>query len=139
VPAGSSLPDCDASAVELKIRSTKESYKPGEKPKFELIATNSGAKSCKLDFGPTAAVLTIEDTGDDRVWSSRDCPWTTEPILLQVPAGGEMSRTYEWNLRPSEPQCGTPDAGKVSAGSYQAEVTAEGLPAADAKFVVESA
>lgn len=141
VPAGSAMADCAAGDVELTLRSRERSYAPGERPVFELTAVNSGAEDCKLDFSPTSAVLTISAAtgGEDRWWASDDCPWTTDPILLAVPAGSEVSRTYEWDRRASEPRCATPEAGAAGAGSYEAELDAAGFATATAPFVLEKA
>ncbi|WBB64254.1 hypothetical protein O7599_17840 [Streptomyces sp. WMMC500] len=141
VPAGSSMAACDAGDVELTLRSEERSYAPGERPVFELTAVNSGGEDCKLDFSPTSAVLTISTAsgGESRWWASDDCPWTTDPILLAVPAGSEVSRTYEWDMRASEPGCATPKASTAGAGSYEAEVSADGFGTATAPFVLEKA
>lgn len=137
VPAGSSLPDCRSSSVQLQLRADKKTYEKGEQPKFELIAVNSAGSACKLDFAPTAAVLTIKD-GDDRVWSSKDCPWTDDPILLRVPADGEMSRSITWDRKPSEPECAKPEKSGVGSGTFEAVVSADGLPSDSAEFKLES-
>nr|WP_240930252.1 hypothetical protein [Streptomyces coryli] len=137
VPAGSSMAACDDSAASIEIRSVKDTYKAGETPKFELIAKNDAGSACKLAFGPEEAVITIEKSGDD-FWSSKDCPWTRNPILLQVPADGQTSRTIEWDRSPSEPKCATPDRGKAGSGKYVAEVKAAGLPADKVEFELKS-
>ncbi|MFF0726252.1 hypothetical protein [Streptomyces sp. NPDC004134] len=141
VPAGSSMAACAADDVELTLRSQERSYAPGNRPVFELTAVNSGDRDCKLDFSPTSTVLTISTAGGgaSQWWASDDCPWTTDPILLAVPAGSEVSRTYEWDMRASEPRCATPKAGTAGAGSYEAEVSADGFAAAAAPFVLEKA
>ncbi|MEO3845420.1 hypothetical protein [Streptomyces sp. B22F1] len=141
VPAGSSMAACAAGDVELTLRSQERSYAPGERPVFEVTAVNSGDRDCKLDFSPTSTVLTISAAGGgaSRWWASDDCPWTTDPILLAVPAGSGVSRTYEWDMRASEPRCATPKAGTAGAGSYEAEVSADGLATARAPFVLEKA
>jgi hypothetical protein len=134
VPAGSSLPDCTAGATKLSVRSVKNSYAPGDKPKFEIVAKNSSGKTCKLDFGDKAAVLTITlADDDDPMWASDDCPKHSR-MLLQVPAEGESSRTVEWDRKPSEPECATPSAGSAKPGTYLVEVKSAGLPTARVSF-----
>ncbi|MFE7572391.1 hypothetical protein ACFU76_36555, partial [Streptomyces sp. NPDC057539] len=120
VPAGSGLPNCPPSAVTLRLTTTKVAYAPGEKPAFRLIATNTSDTTCKADFGPKAVVLTITDADDEEVWSSKDCP-KTGGVLYEVPAGGTITRTIEWDRRRSAPQCATPPAGAVSPGTYLVE------------------
>ncbi|MFJ9848750.1 hypothetical protein [Streptomyces sp. NPDC101150] len=137
VPAGSSLLNCTTSGAELTLRSVKDTYKPGEKPEFELTVKNSAGAACKVDLGRKAAVLTIKDSaGDDRVWASNDCPAGTSPALLKVPAKGSVERTVEWDRRASAPQCATPSAAAVPAGKYVIEAKVPGLDPAEAKFTL---
>ncbi|WP_251070315.1 hypothetical protein [Streptomyces sp. ISL-96] len=130
VPAGSSLPDCNASTVELSLRSVKNEYEPGEKPKFELIAENLSGAACKVDFGPKAAVLTITDDDNKTVWSSKDCPRAPGSMLLRVPAHSTIKHTVEWDLKRSEPKCETPSEASVGDGTYLLEMPGAKSPAA---------
>ncbi|MEU8571356.1 hypothetical protein AB0C51_23970 [Streptomyces pathocidini] len=136
VPAGSALADCSSDAVRLSVRSVKNSYAPGERPKFELVAKNSSGQACKVDFGPRAAVMTITSAAeDDPMWASDDCP-KSGSTLLQVPAKGEASRTVEWDRRPSAPNCGKRSGGSAQAGTYLVEVQAKGMPTARVSFAL---
>ncbi|MFI1400612.1 hypothetical protein [Streptomyces sp. NPDC020681] len=137
VPAGSSLPDCAPGALKLTLRSVKVAYEPGEKPTFQLVAANSSATTCKADFGPRAAVLTVTDDGDDEVWSTKDCPRTAGSMLLRVPAKGSITHTVQWDRRQSEPQCATPPAGAVPPGTYLVEATMPGVTVLPASFRLE--
>ncbi|MFF2811053.1 hypothetical protein ACFVT2_28515 [Streptomyces sp. NPDC058000] len=137
VAAGPSLPNCGADTVKLTLKSGKNSYAPNDKPKFELTVQNSGGAACKVDLGRKAAVLTITDTaGDDRVWASDDCSTGAGPALLQVPAKGAVTRTVEWDRRASGPQCATPSAAAVPAGTYLIEAKVPGLTAVHTSFVL---
>ncbi|MFJ9087434.1 hypothetical protein ACIRL3_34005 [Streptomyces sp. NPDC102384] len=138
VPAGSSLPDCTAGGVTLKVRSVHNSYAPGDKPKLQLVAKNTADKSCKVDLGPKTAVVTITKAEADKpFWSSDDCPAGAGSMVLRAPAGGTVQRDYTWDLRPSEPQCATPSAGAAGPGTYLVEVKAAQLPAAQTSFVLK--
>lgn len=138
VPAGSGLPDCTAGAVQLTLRSVKNAYEPGEKPEFELIAKNVSGTTCKVDFGPKAAVLTITEAGgDDEVWSSADCPGGPGSVLFRVPAKSGITHRVEWDLKQSAPQCATPPAGAAKAGTYLVEAKVPGLSVTPASFVLE--
>ncbi|MFD6335669.1 hypothetical protein ACFWGI_39630 [Streptomyces niveus] len=125
VPVGSSLPNCPASALTLKLESRKVAYEPGEKPSFKIVATNGSAKDCKADLGPKSVVLTVTDSESDEIWSSKDCP-KIGPLLLKVPAGGTVTRTVTWDLTRSAPQCATPPPGKAKPGTYLVEAVAPG-------------
>ncbi|WP_434594380.1 hypothetical protein [Streptomyces sp. A5-4] len=128
VPASSSLPSCTPGVIELSVRSIKNEYEPGEKPKFELIAKNTSASTCKMDFGPKAAVLTITDDDNNEVWSSEDCPRAPEALLLRVPGKTTVKHTVEWDLKKSGPKCATPPAAPAGDGTYLAEMAGVKAP-----------
>ncbi|MEU6015184.1 hypothetical protein ABZ826_14355 [Streptomyces sp. NPDC047515] len=138
VPAGSSLPDCAPGALQLSL-STEVSYGLDEKPKFRLIAKNTSSTTCKADFGPKSAVLTITEAGgdDNQVWSSKDCPRNGGSLLLKVPAGATVVHTVEWDRKKSVPQCATPPAGTAAPGTYLVEAKAPGEPLQRASFRLE--
>lgn len=128
VPAGSSVPDCTAGAVQLTLRNPKNSYPPGEKPKFELIAKNNASTSCKVDFGPKGTVLTITSASSDKVsWTSKDCPKDSAAQFFQVPPNSSVTQTVEWNRRTSSSKCGAATEA-AGAGTYLVEAKAPGLP-----------
>ncbi|MFF1380735.1 hypothetical protein [Streptomyces sp. NPDC058308] len=138
LPAGSRLPNCTSGAVKLKVRSVKNTYAIGEKPKFELIAENSGGKACKVDLGGKGTVLTITQAADDDAfWSSADCPSGNGSLLLRVPADGRVTHSVRWDRRASEEQCATPSAGVAGAGTYLVEAKAPGLGTARTSFVLK--
>ncbi|MFD9865093.1 hypothetical protein [Streptomyces alboflavus] len=137
LPAGSSLANCTPGAVELKLRSVRNSYTPGQKPKLELTAVNSGGKACKVDLGGKGTVVTITLSGaGDAMWSSNDCPGAAATLLFKVPANGHVTHTLEWDRKASAPQCATPPAGGAKAGTYLVEARAAGLGSDQASFVL---
>ncbi|MFF4347687.1 hypothetical protein [Streptomyces sp. NPDC001530] len=137
LPAGSGLPNCTTSAVKLTLRSVHNTYAPGDKPTFELIAKNSSGSDCKVDLGPKNAVLTITQAGSDTdIWASDDCPKSAGSLLFRVPADGQVTYTVEWDRKASAPECATPPAGSASAGTYLVEAKAPGLTKAQTSFVL---
>lgn len=137
LPAGSGLPNCTASAVKLTLRSAHNTYAPGEKPTFELLAKNTSGKDCKVDLGPKSAVLTITQAGSDTgIWSSGDCPKSAGSLLFRVPAEDQVTYTVEWDRTASAPRCATPPAGSATAGTYLVEAKASGLTKAQTSFVL---
>ncbi|MGA4857243.1 hypothetical protein ACPCAB_11340 [Streptomyces koyangensis] len=126
LPAGSTLANCPADAVEMSLRPTKNTYEPGQKPKLVLKAENTSKADCKVDLGPKTAVLTITETGEDKpLWSSAHCP-ATGSLLLKLPAQGSVTHTVTWDRRASADKCATPPAGAAGPGTYLAEVKAPG-------------
>ncbi|MET9804148.1 hypothetical protein [Streptomyces sp. NPDC006368] len=137
VPADSPLPTCSPGTLRLTLRSTKVTYAPGETPRFELVARNTSGTTCKADFGPRTAVLTIKDSEADRMWSSKDCPRGAGTLLLRVPAGGTVTHVVEWDRRRSAPQCATPAGGRAAgAGTYLVEAAVPGAKVLPASFTL---
>ncbi|GAA0444755.1 hypothetical protein [Streptomyces olivaceiscleroticus] len=137
VPSGSSLADCQGSDVELKLHSVKNDYGPDDRPTFEVTVKNTTDKDCKVDLGRKSAVLTISHTNsEDHVYASDDCPPSTGPALLKVPARATLTRTVEWDRKPTAPQCATPGAKTAKAGTYLAEITVDGLKPDSTSFVL---
>ncbi|MFE9255855.1 hypothetical protein [Streptomyces sp. NPDC006879] len=137
VPADSSLPNCTAGAVRWALRSTKNSYELGERPRFEVTATNSSSTDCKVDLGPGRAVVKITEASTDKaVWSSADCPRTAS-TYYQLPAGKQATHIVEWNRAFSAARCATPPPGTAAPGTYLVEATAPGLPIVQTSFVLE--
>ncbi|WP_119294284.1 hypothetical protein [Streptomyces sp. YIM 130001] len=140
VPAGSTLPNCTPGNVKLTLRSIHNTYEPGEKPRLELVVTNSAGDDCKADLGPKQAVLTITPAGEDQpVWSSDDCPSGAGSVLLRVPGDGKITQTFEWDRKPSEEKCQSPRPGSAGPGTYLVEVVTPDLTTARTSFVIEEA
>ncbi|MEU2564162.1 hypothetical protein ABZ626_33265 [Streptomyces longispororuber] len=140
LPAGSTMANCTSGAVKLKLRSARNAYDIGEKPKLELIAVNSGGKACKVDLGAKGTVLTItqSDSGKE-IWSSEDCPAAVGTTLLfRVPGGSQVTHVVEWDRKPSAPQCATPPAGAAKPDTYLVEATSETLGTARTSFVLRA-
>ncbi|MET9493620.1 hypothetical protein [Streptomyces sp. NPDC006552] len=139
VPAGSSLPDCTTGGVTLSVRSLRNSYAPGQKPKLEVVVKNTTEKTCKVDFGPRTTVVTITKADDDKkYWSSEDCPAGAGTLLMQVPAGGKVTKTLTWDRKPSAPRCATPPAGSAGFGTYLVEVKGAQLAGTQTSFVLKA-
>lgn len=134
---GSTLPDCAPGAVRLSLTSVQNAYSPDETPAFRLTATNSGATTCKVDFGPAKAVFTITaaaDTGS-HVWASDDCP-SRGSYLLQVPAHGTTTYVLHWNEKNSSPQCAAPKGKQAQPGTYLVQAQLPGYGAKQVSFVL---
>ncbi|MFI6053260.1 hypothetical protein ACIBCO_24650 [Streptomyces violascens] len=136
VPADSSLPTCAPGSLTLTLRSTRTTYAPGEKPRLEVVVKNNSDSTCKADLGPKGAVVTVTSTGNNRVWSTEDCPQGDGDVFFQVPGGSAITHTVEWNRTQSAPGCVTPGAGVVTPGTYLVEAYFPGLPVARASFAL---
>ncbi|MFF0228245.1 hypothetical protein [Streptomyces sp. NPDC004629] len=137
LPASSGLPNCTPGAVTLSLRSLHNTYAPGQRPTFELIAKNSSSGDCKVDLGPKKSVLTITAADDsDDYWSSADCPKGAGSLVYRVPAGSSVTYTVKWDRRPSAPECATPPSGSAAPGTYLVEAKAPGFEKSQTSFVL---
>lgn len=139
LPAGSTLPNCTASAVKFSLRSRHNTYDPEQTPTFLLTARNISGSDCKIDLGPKNAVFTIAPaSGDDDYWSSEDCPKAAAHQLYRVAAGSGITYTVKWDRKPSAPECATPPAGSAKAGTYLVEAKAPGFAKVQTSFVLSA-
>ncbi|WP_345670390.1 hypothetical protein [Streptomyces similanensis] len=139
LPAGSSLPDCATGAVQVSLRSVRNSYGPGETPTFELVAKSTAGNDCKVDLGPKSAVLTVTPANSsDDYWSSADCPKTAGSLLFRVPAKSAITHTVRWDRKPSAAQCATPPAGTAAPGTYLVQAKVPGHGKLQTSFVLSA-
>jgi hypothetical protein len=135
-PAGPGMPDCSRGDVTVGLRSVENEYEPGDTPKLKLTLRNDGDADCRVNLGRTATVVTVSDSGGDRVWSSADCPPQRDAAWVEVPEGGDTTYTLEWERERSKPECATPKGGKVPPGSYLVEAKVAGLSTEQTSFVL---
>ncbi|WP_097218713.1 MULTISPECIES: hypothetical protein [unclassified Streptomyces] len=139
LPAGSTLPNCTASAVKFSLRSRHNTYDPEQTPTFLLTARNVSGSDCKIDLGPKNAVFTIAPaSSDDDYWSSEDCPKAAAHQLYRVAAGSGITYTLKWDRKPSAPECATPPAGSAGSGTYLVEAKAPGYAKVQTSFVLSA-
>ncbi|MFD7243713.1 hypothetical protein [Streptomyces massasporeus] len=139
LPAGSTLPNCTASAVKFSLRSRHNTYDPEQTPTFLLTARNVSGSDCKIDLGPKNAVFTIAPaSSDDDYWSSEDCPKAAAHQLYRVAAGSGITYTLKWDRKPSAPECATPPAGSAGSGTYLVEARAPGFAKVQTSFVLSA-
>ncbi|MCX3291221.1 hypothetical protein OR263_31705 [Streptomyces sp. NEAU-H22] len=139
LPAGSTLPNCTASAVKFSLRSRHNTYDPEQTPTFLLTARNVSGSDCKIDLGPKNTVFTIAPaSSDDDYWSSGDCPKAAAHQLYRVAAGSGITYTVKWDRKPSAPECATPPAGSAGSGTYLVEAKAPGFAKVQTSFVLSA-
>ncbi len=139
LPAGSTLPNCTASAVKFSLRSRHNTYTPEQTPTFLLTARNVSGSDCKIDLGPKNAVFGIAPaSSDDDYWSSKDCPKAAAHQLYRVAAGSGITYTVKWDRKPSAPECATPPAGSAGSGTYLVEAKAPGFAKVQTSFVLSA-
>ena len=120
--------------MTLTLRSVEKEYGPGEKPKFELTATNERGHACKIDLGRTATIVTITRRRRRQVLGLRRLSAGREAAPRQVPASGDSAHTLTWYRKHSAANCGTPACESPKPGTYEVEVEVKGLKMVHTSF-----
>ncbi len=127
-------PPCTASQIKLTAHTDALRYNPGEPPQLWLEVENVGFAECELQVGAIAQEYVIT-SGDDRIWSSRDCQVGGEPATVVLrPGETQGTASIAWDrTRSSETTCDEarpimPGGGasyhlRVFLGDFQSEET----------------
>lgn len=130
---GGGVPDCAAAQLALAIAPGAESFPEGVDPTFEVTVTNSGPEPCLVDVGEGQREIVIT-SGEDRVWSSRDCTPADAPARTLLLVGGQSDVTQlGWPRQRSAPGCAG-DLPVPGAGTYSVTVAAGGAMSPAAVF-----
>lgn len=130
------IDQCAAGTLTLAITPDAASFGPGVSASFSVSIINSGTLPCVVDAGEAYRELVIT-SGDDRVWSNRDCASAdADPRTLLLDAGQQDVTQLAWNRERSAVGCpaGLPAPG---AGTYQVTFALAGSAAQPAVFVLE--
>jgi hypothetical protein len=119
--------------VEPKL---KEAAHAGSVVHVRLKLTTTGNPACTWTVSPETLVVKIT-SGDDRIWSSQDCPdavpQTDVVVRKDVPAKVDMG----WRARRSDSGC-TPQRGWAQPGFYHVTTAAFGAEPTDVQFELRS-
>jgi hypothetical protein len=126
--------ECTASQISLTAQTSAQRYNPGEVPQLWLSVENVGFAECEIQVGTTVQEYVIT-SGNDRIWSSRDCQSGGVPMVITLQPGEVRStEAISWDrTRSSETTCDgarppMPGGGasyhlRVSLGDFTSEET----------------
>lgn len=132
-PANGGVAPCAAPALTLGIAPDAASVPAGATPTFTVTINNVGNTPCVVDAGELQREVVVV-SGNDRVWSSKDCAAAKSPArtLLLTPGMTDTSHVA-WNRVRSAPGCpGNLPAPR--AGTYQATVALAGTSSGSVVF-----
>ncbi len=88
---------CNPAQVTVVAVTDSNSYASGVKPMISMKITNAGSAPCTFDVG-TGAQEYIITSGNDRIWSSKDCQKspTSTPQVLE-PAVELTTTPFAWD------------------------------------------
>ncbi|MEH0109598.1 hypothetical protein V6N00_07750 [Tersicoccus sp. MR15.9] len=97
---------CDPSRVTVEAATDKAVYAPGEKPLLTLRVINGNPVPCEVNVG-TSQMEFVITSGNDRVFSSKDCQVDPSDNKKRLGAGATDSANFPWNRNRSTPGCST--------------------------------
>ena len=101
---------------------------------LELTGTQP---ACTFEVAPESLVVKIA-SGEDRIWSSQDCPLTIPKTQVVVRSAQPVKVPVTWNGRRSDDQC-TPGLDWALPGFYHVFAAALGSAPTDVQFEVTQA
>ncbi|GAA1653797.1 hypothetical protein [Georgenia ruanii] len=121
---------------ELEVDLAPSATAAGRPVSFDVTLRNTSQAACLVDAGRAALVLTVS-SGEDRVWSSADCPAEPAERELLLDAGDTATTTLTWDRTRSAQGC--PGGQRAAGGgTYQVMASLGGamLPGAEATFTL---
>ncbi|WP_163540757.1 hypothetical protein [Occultella kanbiaonis] len=108
---------CVPAAVGLTLTPAAASTAAGSGLGVAVEIVNAGRVACLLDVGAGALTLEVY-SGEDRVWSTQDCPAAAAEVSVLLDTGAAQSASFTWPGTRSVAGCpgGQPVAG---AGTYR--------------------
>ncbi|OMH32506.1 hypothetical protein [Tersicoccus sp. Bi-70] len=97
---------CDPAKVTVEAATDKAVYAPGEKPLLTLRVINGNPVPCEVNVGTNQMEFVIT-SGNDRVFSSKDCQVDPSDNKKRLAAGATDSANFPWNRNRSVAGCGT--------------------------------
>ncbi|UZN03954.1 hypothetical protein [Cellulomonas sp. S1-8] len=125
--------DCVPAELALAVAPGAEAFPAGVEPTFQVSVTNAGTEPCLVDTGDGQREVLVT-SGDDRVWSSRDCAPVEADARTLLLAGGQSDVTQmAWpRVRSAE---GCPgELPSPGAGTYAVTMSVGGATSAAAVF-----
>ncbi|PYI65102.1 hypothetical protein CVV68_19440 [Arthrobacter livingstonensis] len=105
---------CDEAGIKVSGNLDKASYAAGEDPKLTLRVTNTGQAPCNINVGTSQMDFKVT-SGEDVVFSSRDCQADSTNLVKNLKAGASEAANFTWKRNRSAPGCAkvaaTPGAG----------------------------
>jgi hypothetical protein len=116
VSARPAEPDCEQSKVVLRASTDQPAYDSGSNPLLIMEVANEGDFPCELNVGTDAMEFVIT-SGEDRIFSSKDCEADPSELLLTIQPGKSERAQFTWQRNRSAPGC-TPVEANPQPGTY---------------------
>ncbi|MHC6218831.1 hypothetical protein [Arthrobacter sp. MMS24-S77] len=112
----SPTPVCDLNLVTVTASTDQPAYAAGQNPVLSMKITNGGAAPCQVNVG-TSQMEFLVMSGDDRIFSSKDCQAKGEDLVKQIDPGKSETANFPWQRNRTSEGCGVVSA-KPANGTY---------------------
>lgn len=100
---------CDAASIKVTGSTDAESYAADQSPVLSLTVSNTGEVPCLVNVG-TSQMDFLITSGDDRIFSSRDCQEGAEDLEVTIEPGQSETARFSWERIRSTAECAAVDA-----------------------------
>ncbi|GAA1373808.1 hypothetical protein [Luteococcus sanguinis] len=116
---------CDPADIGLQVTGERNPT-AGKATQFNLAFTNSGPRTCRLDFSQNRLSVVVT-SGVDTIWRSSHCSsWVSQaPITAKV--GSTTNTKVTWPVKRSAQNC-TLSTTPLKAGTYRLTASVDGGP-----------
>ncbi|AUI50750.1 hypothetical protein [Arthrobacter crystallopoietes] len=95
---------CDESKISVTASTDAPAYAAGENPTLVLEVANKGDSACEVNVG-TDAMEFLVTSGEDRIFSSKDCAVDTSELMRTIEPGESERAQFTWERNRSAPGC----------------------------------
>ncbi|HEY5788937.1 MAG TPA: hypothetical protein VIT65_29610 [Microlunatus sp.] len=128
-------PDCTPAGLRVTVKADR-SLSPGQKNTFALTMVNAGAQTCLVSVTDKNFELKVF-SGEDRIWSSRDCAKTLVAFDKKLAGKAGVIWKMTWNgersVKGKECKRGT---GTPRAGTYWATAQLAGAKPVQLRMII---
>lgn len=97
-------PACGDSEVVLRASTDQPAYDSGSNPTLIMEVANEGDFPCELNVGTDAMDFVIT-SGEDRIFSSRDCEADPSALMMTIQPGKSERAQFTWQRNRTAPGC----------------------------------
>jgi hypothetical protein len=127
---------CAPAVVKVAAVTDADEYTAEQQPLLSLTVTNAGTTECTFNAGSDVQEYIIT-SGEDRIWSSKDCQVdaVAAPVTLK-PGVAVPTTPFPWDRTRSDPgTCESADRQQVTGGgaTYRLAVVLDGVESSESK------
>ncbi|GAB3542886.1 hypothetical protein GCM10027403_36240 [Arthrobacter tecti] len=126
---------CNPASIEVTATTDAQTYAADQLPVLTLTVSNTGEVACPVNVG-TSQMEFLITSGEDRIFSSRDCQEGAEDLEVTIEPGSSETARFTWERIRSTPEC-TPVEAVPGPGQYVFQARLGERTSEEAVFALE--